>query len=240
MNKAIPTTEQYALAFKRECASAYPQVDDFERRLGYAIDRVNLECMARILACPVKANPPNWQHGRVIYAAVRRYLATLAQRIPVTLLDIGTAKGFSAIVMAQALCDAPHSGHVVSLDIVDPLARVARNSVAECTGLLLTVPEFVRHWPGHTRIEFAGGGALHWLARNVARINVAFVDGKHNYAAVSQEIAHIARVQHGGDVCIFDDVHLKPVRDAIVDFGRYDLEFLDVLPHRAYAVGVRV
>ena len=60
-----------------------------------------VEAAARVLACPLKANPPNWQHGRVLYAGYRAYLAGLQRRV--LLLDIGTAKGFSAAAMSNRL-----------------------------------------------------------------------------------------------------------------------------------------
>jgi hypothetical protein len=64
----------YQDAFELERQQAYPVVDAFEARMGYALAKDRYEAAARVLACPVKRNPPNWHHGRIIYAAARKYL----------------------------------------------------------------------------------------------------------------------------------------------------------------------
>ena len=50
---------------------SYPVVDEFEQRMGFAVDRERLEDAAGVLACLLKKNPPKWQHGRVLYALAR-------------------------------------------------------------------------------------------------------------------------------------------------------------------------
>src|SRR3990172_8581667 len=93
----IPPVEAYEAACALERTRRYPLVDDFEARQGFALDRARLEAAARVLACPIKARPPNWQHGRVLYALTRRYRLTAEG--PLYCLDIGTAKGFSALCL---------------------------------------------------------------------------------------------------------------------------------------------
>src|SRR5688572_20772364 len=108
MKPTFPSRADYETAFLHESVVEYPTLAALERRMGYAIDKRLLEGDAKILACPVKRNPPNWQHGRLIYAVLRKYLET--QSDPVTLFDCGTAKGFSALCMALALTDAKAEG----------------------------------------------------------------------------------------------------------------------------------
>ncbi len=68
--KNTATKEQYMEIWQRECANEYPVIDGLEKRLGFAVDREWLNSTAYVLTCPVKLNPPNWQHGRVIYAVL--------------------------------------------------------------------------------------------------------------------------------------------------------------------------
>src|SRR5688572_33475015 len=91
------TPDDYQRAFDGERVQEYPVISDFQVECGVALGREKLERAARVLACPVKANPPNWQHGRVIYSAARRYLNGMTG--PVSCMDIGTAKGFSALCL---------------------------------------------------------------------------------------------------------------------------------------------
>lgn len=181
VNAPIPSAAEYEAAFAEECArhEQYAVVDHLETRLGFAIERERLWAAARTLACPVKANPPNWQHGRVVYALARSVLANgrarLTQEPPCIFVDIGTAKGFSALMMAMAIEDhqrgrrdetvnaalsqpgpLPLAGvqRVESWDVLDPTAAVRRNSVLEVDGLK-TLDQYLAPWPRERRrIDF--------------------------------------------------------------------------------------
>ena len=132
MTTETPTNPaSYELAFNSERMNEYPPVDEFEERMGYALERSRLENAARVLACPLKKNPPNWVHGRVLYSLARNYLQG---QIDVSILDIGSAKGFSALCLLWALRDSDILGSVTSVDVIDPEARVRRNTVAELDG----------------------------------------------------------------------------------------------------------
>ena len=230
-----PTTQDYDRAFDLECRVNYPAVTAFEGD-GPALDRTRLEAAARVLACPVKAHPPNWQHGRILYTLMRQRLAL--EPNPVTCLDIGTAKGFSALVMRWALDDAGVEGTVLSVDVLDPLARVRRNTVAE-VDRYLTLAETLAPWPEAQRIEFrqmTGVAAL----KSLKRVHVAFVDGKHTFAAVAEEVALLAARQQAGDLVMFDDAQIDGVAKAVgAASSHYEVSRFDLLPHRAYLLGIR-
>lgn len=255
LNRAPQTVsaETYQALFEKERIHVYPQIDALEQRLRVAADRDRLEAAARVLSCPFKAAEPNWQHGRVIYAVVREYVESNAHEyvgqvtggLMFSLLDIGTAKGFSALCAQWALDDAGRFGIVTSLDVMDPLDRVRRNTIAEVDGLK-TLPEILAPWPEADRIRFEQvkapkhmehRGACSWLMKDDSRIYVAYVDGKHTYDAVSWESAAIARRQHSGDVIIFDDFQVPGIAKAIHEMRGYDLEYLASIPgKREYVI----
>jgi hypothetical protein len=155
-----PTTADYEQAFHEERQHFYPQIEALERLCGYALEREKLEFTAKYLACPVKAHGANWQHGRVVYATLRKYLETAPQGV--LCLDIGTAKGFSALCMRWALDASGIEGRVVSLDVLDPAAKVRRNTVLEVDGYL-TLTQTLDHWPEATGIEFRCQTGIDWL-----------------------------------------------------------------------------
>lgn len=234
----IVTADAYARIFAEEQARAYPAVDAFEQRLGYAIPRERLEDLARVLACPFKASPPCWQHGRVLYAVARDYF-TGAGVDAVTVLDIGSAKGFSAMCLLTALMDSNVAGWVTSVDVIPPEARVKRNTVAEVDGLQ-TLAETLAPWPEAQSIAFRESTGIDWLVKHPERVHVAFVDGKHSGVVVRQEGLLLADRQESGDVVVFDDVHIPDVGAAVDSLKRsYELERLQVLPKRAYAIARR-
>jgi predicted O-methyltransferase YrrM len=232
--------EQFEQAFERARAIEYPEIDKFEKLVGYAVSRERLEEAARVLQCPIKANAPNWQHGRVLYALARQYIAW--QKTPTTFVDIGTAKGFSACVLTWAIADAGAQHRVVSLDIVDPEAFVPRNSIVE-TETLKTVAQFVEPFvaPG-VSVEFHGGGAARWLIKQGRNehLGFAFVDGKHTFQAVTFEAIELQKHQRKGDVIVFDDAQIGEVHDATMQLRSYRRESLFLSStRRGYCVAIK-
>lgn len=233
------SAETYARIFALEQAQSYPVVDACEARLGYALDRERLEAAGRVLSCPFKAAAPNWQHGRVLYAVTRAYLAGRKGSDPIRTLDIGTAKGFSALCVRLAVEDAGAEAESFSVDVLPPTARVRRNTIAE-VDQLQTLAEILAPYPEAQRITFLQCTGIDWLLANPQRIHVAFVDGKHSGAVVRQEGVLLAARQASGDIVVFDDVHIPDVSVAVTSLHHdYAIEYLQVLPKRAYAMAVR-
>lgn len=234
---ATATQDDYAAIFEAERRREYPAVTMLEQQFGYAVNRDRLEQAARVLACPLKAHAPNWQHGRVLYAMVRQYLAGRSE--PVTLMDIGTAKGFSALCLQWALDDAEALGAVVSVDVLDPNGTERRNSVLECDGPK-TLAEFLAAWPEAVRIYCAQSTGVDWLERHPGRVHVAFVDGKHSGAVVWHEGQLLAARQHPGDLVLFDDVQIDGVDMAVRQLEQfYTVQIVHINDERKYAIGVR-
>jgi predicted O-methyltransferase YrrM len=178
----------------------------------------------------------------VLYALTRRALgpalATYAAQ-PVTLVDIGTAKGFSALCLEWARRDSGLLGRVVSLDVIDPAARRLRNTIADCDGPK-TLAELLAPWPEAEAIEFRHEPADAWLARSTDRVVLAFVDGKHTREAVTREGVLLSARQQPGDLAVFDDLQLPPVAAAVADLATaYDFRYVLASPARIYAIGTR-
>jgi predicted O-methyltransferase YrrM len=240
MKIALDTSHaaEYARIFAEECAQTYPAVDAFEQAMGYAIDRSKLESAARVLACPLKTNPPNWQHGRVLYAVARQYFESLPKETWISTLDIGTAKAFSALCVQWALNDSGRQGQVVSVDVINPRGVQSRNTVAELDGPV-TLYQILEPWPEADSIEFCHCTGIDYLRQGFSRRHFAFVDGKHSGEVVAQEAALLAKRQEPGDLVVFDDVHIPDVAKAVAETKGYDLTYLTAKPGRQYAIARR-
>jgi len=242
MKSIPPHSEQaaYDAAFNRARAVEYPELDRLEQLAGYAVDRARLESAARILQCPIKANAPNWQHGRVLYTLARQYIAW--QKVPTIFLDIGTAKGFSACVLSWAIADAGAAHRVISIDVVEPDTFVKRNSVVECERLM-TVQQFVAPFiAAQVSVEFLGRGSADWLikAPRDTHIGLAFIDGKHTFQSVTLEALSIAKFQCRGDVMVFDDTQIPDVGRATMQLRNYRRDGIYLSgAHRSYCVAVK-
>lgn len=238
--EGLTAKERYDAIFEKEKSNVYHEISEYENECGAGVSLTRLEEAARVLACPLKVNPPSWQHGRVIYATVRRLLKDGDSSG--TFVDIGTAKGFSAVVMGWAVEDAGAKSRVASVDIVDPGARLARNSVLEADGELHSVYDFVRPFKGNLPIEFFGGGSdkfLRTLSQAHERVRFAFVDGKHSYESVTNDVKLLSQMQSKGDVLIFDDIQIDGVMTAVARQTAYDFRSLSAGPMRRYAIAVR-
>jgi predicted O-methyltransferase YrrM len=244
----MPSEEDYARAWAREREHDYADVTRFEQECCFAVDKGKLDQAARVLACPVKANPPCWQHGRVIYSAARRYAAKHGG--PQLWLDIGTAKGFSACCMSwastAARLAAPHLHHwigIVSLDVIDPEARVARNSVADLqSDHYQTVRELVHGFVSEdrSRLNFVKADSVEWLERLTQRCHFAFVDGRHKFEVVKREIELLSKRQESGDVLIFDDMQVEGVGRAVRQMQGYKWQTVKAHAARWYAVAEKI
>jgi hypothetical protein len=251
---------RYQAAFQAEAARQYPAIQAIVDQLGgdalaggaaFAGTWPFLE-MARKLACPLKVHAPNWQHGRLLYALGRKLSADRppgAYSPHFTFLDIGTAKGFSALCMAWGLSDGGARGVVHSLDVVDPGARVERNTIAELDGLK-TVGELVEQFTpagSNVVLRFHQKPGMHF--NQVVpddRIALAFVDGKHKATDVAAEAAEIGSRQAAGDYILFDDWQIPGVREGVGRFmateagQAYRYTEIQVNAERAWRLAERV
>ncbi len=229
------TRAGYDAAFQAERMNDYPVMDALEARFGYRVERERLEAAARVLACPLKKNPPNWQHRRLIYAVARGYLAS--NRGKQTWVDIGTAKGFSACVMSWAMEAEGFPGDIHSWDIISPYSREPRNSVEDGK----TIHEFTQAYRApDVFIGFGQAGSMKSFPFG-ERINLAFIDGSHSYEGVAADIAFVTARQQPGDVIIFDDLQVPGVRRAVHEpwAALYQIEEIRLLANRIYAIAVR-
>lgn len=240
-----PTAHDYEAAFARECCFEYPYMEIWEEEVGYAIDRGRLEMMARVCACPIKRNPPNWQHGRAVYALARKRIETLPAPQPSrlhTFLDVGTAKGFSALCLLWAIHDANRPDiSVVTVDVIDPGSTAPRNSIRDLDGpcdLMGYMGPFMPQLDGMMMAALCSTG-VDFLQQMVERrepIPFAFVDGKHSEDQVAIEARLLSQVQERGDMILFDDLQMIPVRRAVgrVEALGYRLELIKPCKERTY------
>jgi predicted O-methyltransferase YrrM len=236
--KQTSTETRYRDIFEKEAQNTYPAMDQSEAVIGFSIDKEWLDSVAFALNCPVKTNPPNWQHGRLIYALVRQKVSEGFTDMDSVMLDIGTAKGFSACVIAKALYDSNETLPIYTVDIVDPMAKVVRNTFLEIDGLK-TVPEMLNpRLPVGQRVSYYGGGSaklLDTLVSNGKRVLFAFVDGKHSYASVKYEGEALRMCQREGDIIVFDDCQIPDVERAVDALDGYAFCKIENGP-RKYAV----
>lgn len=222
--------------------SDWPIDQDFK----YKPDPIWLERLALKTQVTVKANKLSWAHGTLIYDYVRQRIAAASTgQEPLLLFETGTARGFSAVVMARALLDAQVAGTIITIDILGNRKRRYWNSITDVNGRLSRW-ELLQDWPAERdRIVSVRGDSKAVLrALDLPRVHFAFLDGKHTQSAVAAETRFVVARQREGDIIIWDDAGANAfpgVASVVEDMRKTNLySILRVQgPTREYAIGVR-
>ena len=184
----------------------YPAIDRYEEACGAAIDGEWFQQLALLTQVAIKRSDICYQHGRLLYATLSRYLRERAHD-HLTIVETGTARGFSALCMAKALADAGATGKIVSFDVLPHDAAILWNCIRDAEGprtradLLHDYAELIERYlvfhRGDTTIELA--------KMSFPRVHVAFLDSVHEYDHVMAEFSSIRDHQAAGDILFFDD-----------------------------------
>ena len=185
---------------------SYPVVDRYEEACGAAIDPEWFHQLALLTQVPVKPSAICYQHGRLLYATLVHYIRTRTHD-HLTIVETGTARGFSAMCMAKALNDTGASGKIVSFDVLPHETRILWNCVRDVEGPR-TRAELLHDYAGliERHVIFHRGDTKRELAKmSVPRVHFAFLDSVHSYDHVMAEFSSIHDRQAAGDILVFDD-----------------------------------
>jgi len=186
-------------------SKTYPEIDEYEQERGAAIDREWFDQLALLTQVVIKRSSICYQHGRVLYAALSRYLRDRNNQ-HLNIVETGTARGFSTLCMARALWDAGASGKIASFDVLPHGEAMYWNCYRDVDGprtradLLSDYTELIERY-----VVFHRGDTRKLAHVSIPRVHVAFLDSVHTYDHVVAEHAAIRGRQHAGDVLVFDD-----------------------------------
>ena len=212
-------------------------------RFGDLPDRELVDELALATQVVPKDEELDWSHGYLLYAALGSYLRRTPSDRPVTIFETGTARGFSALCMAQALRDAGRAGTILTVDVLHAERPIYWNSIADVAGPRTRL-ELLARWSElvEDHIVFLRGDvdiALEQLG--LARIHFAFLDAEHTYDAVRRELAFVTAHQRPGDVIVCDDYtpsafpEIVRAVDELGASGGYELETYVSSDVRGYA-----
>lgn len=200
------SADDYLRLWHEARSQRFPAIDAYERECGAAIDRSWFEDAALLTQVTVKANALCYQHGRLLYATLRRYIRDHGGG-DLNIVETGTARGFSALCLAKALADAGASGKIVTFDVLPHDQPMYWNCIRDADGPR-TRAELLREYRDllERYVVFHCGDTRLTLSRIVfPRVHFAFLDSVHTYSHVMAEFAAIRGAQQPGDVLFFDD-----------------------------------
>jgi prepilin-type processing-associated H-X9-DG protein len=242
--------DTYLDLFDKSRRVSYPEIDRFEAVTGYVIDEHWFHNLALHTQVVIKTSELCYQHGRILYSALSKYISDRKEDNSVqniTIWETGTARGFSSLCMAKALADTNSYGTIITFDVLpqsvpffwncidDNEKPKSRCELLEPWGEL--VEKYLVFVQGDTRIEMP---KIH-----SNRVNFAFLDGAHTYKDVMIEFSQIARRQRPGDMIIYDDYNpdqypeLVRAIDEICNGGDYKGYLLRANADRGYMLATK-
>lgn len=238
------SADTYTSLWETERKKEYPEMDQLEKDLEFKIDQPWFHALAKQTQIVIKNSPMCYQHGRVLYTALRHYIANTKPEDQIKIIETGTARAFSAIVMARALKDSGTAGQIFTFDILPHHSKMYWNCIADTEGPK-TRADLIKGWsdlvePYVTFVE--GDTRLNLPKVATGRIHFAFLDGAHTYKDVKNEFDLIAARQKGGDVIVFDDYSADVFEGLVVAVDEgcerlgYDKKVITASDRRAYVI----
>lgn len=143
-----------------------------------------------------KSSLPGYEKGSIrsneasmLYSLIREYKFK-------NILDIGTGKGFSALVFCKALQDENLDGFVDSIDINQNFSY-----------------EIFQKFDLEKYFRFYQGNSNNVVPTLNKIYDFILVDGDHDYTTTRNDFINIFDKLRVGGLCIFHDVYQKPLRD---------------------------
>ena len=185
------------------------EVDEFETSTTFAVSRDWLKQLANRTRVVIKDSPLDYCHGRILYSALRKYINDNEGGIKkFSIVETGTACGFSSICMAKALSDANKDGVIHTIDVLPHETKMFWNLISDTCEGKLTRQELLMPWSSLANcfvVPVQGYGAQTLNRISIPRVNFAFLDGAHTFDDVMAEFLYVQGRQQPGDMIIFDD-----------------------------------
>jgi len=225
--------ETYLQLWKYAKAQVYPEIDAYEDEVGYKIDTDFYNDLGLHTQVCIKGSNICYAHGRVVYSTLRKFIADNPQDF-YTILETGTARGFSALCMAKALQDAGVKGSITTYDIIPHNQLLYWNCIDDHKKGLQTRQQLLEPWRDLLHyIRFISGDTKTTLKRS--EVDFAFLDGGHTYEDVCHEFNRLVNPK----VVVFDDYTPSQFPGVCKAIDETPLKKRYLHAARGYAIGVR-
>jgi len=240
--KPIANRSYYLKKFKEAKKIVYKKIELFEKKNGFALNKKWLNNLALHTQVVKKKNIINFQHGRVLYSLLRKYILENSYN-NVNVFETGTARGFSSICMSRAIIDSKINGNIFTIDIIPNDKKFYWNFIDDHYSKK-TRQDLLSSWPEeYKNINFICGPSRFVLNKiKTNRINFAFIDAMHDYENVINEFNFVMKRQIKNDLIIFDDFNKKKFVEVVLaiktikDLNIYRFDCLESTKDRQYII----
>ncbi len=248
-DKPQASADHYLKIHKNALENENKKVIQFEKEIGFSINKEWFHKVSLITQTCVKNSDLNFNHGRILYCLFCRYVEDniKSKDSNITILETGTARGFSSLCLSKAINDQNIKGKVITLDCIPHNQKMFWNCIEDSKGEK-SREELLGHWEKElSNIIFIQGWTTKTLKNlGLNRINFAFLDAQHSKEAVLEEFEFIYERQKINDIIFFDDVTpdlFQGVCEAVKEISKnypYTIKYLDFDRNRGYALAIRV
>ena len=242
--------QKYLQIFEDIKTKKYDQIDDFINSKNLKeVNKDFINDLALISQVSIKKSEVNYQHGRLIYSILDDYINKQKKKSDKFLfVDVGTAKGFSSIIISKCALDNKISYSVFSFDIIPHFKKIYWNSIKDIDGKLSRA-DLLKDYHEHTNhINYIKGRTKDKFKEisSHERLNFIFLDGSHDYDDVKFEFNFIKEKKKKGDLIFFDDVtkgHFDGVVKLINEIEQnqeYEIETISSTNFRGYAIAKKL
>ena len=245
----IYSKKEYLLLHQKAITRKNLNVEKFEKELGYSIDKNWFHNVSLITQTSIKNSELNFNHGRILYSLVCKYANEKNDLLNqgITILETGSAKGFSSLCMSKAINDLNIKGKVITVDCISHNEKMYWNCIKDSEGKK-TREELLKEWENElSNIIFVQGWTTETLKKmGINRINFAFLDAQHTKEAVLEEFNYVSERQQKGDMIFFDDVTpniFDGVCNAVEEIEKnypYKMDYLPFDKNRGYSLAIRI
>lgn len=245
-NKPIP--QDYYLQLAEKAKKNIPQnfLNEIKDNFKNILQNDFVNELALSTQIVKKKSELQYGHGYLLYSALYKYVQDNPDQ-NYTILETGTARGFSAVMMAKALYDNKSCGKVITVDVLPNNVSIYWNCIHDNEGKKTRL-EILEKWKELVQnyIIFLQGYSDFVLKQlDISRIHFAFIDGSHEYEDVKNDAEFIIKRQKKGDIIIFDDyspdkfIGVVKFVDEITDNNIYSRKIFFSETNRGYAYCVR-
>jgi len=244
--RILASKEDYLSIFNEAKNIKYTDIDKLENENGFKVEKNWLDELALHTQVVIKESPINYQHGRVLYSELRKYIQNDNIK-NINILEVGTARGFSSICMSKAINDdAKINGKINTIDIISNDQKIYWNCIDDLESKK-TRKELLKSWQKElNNISFFTGPSAFVLKKiRFNRIHFAYIDGMHDYFSTKKEFTYISNKQLIGDLIIFDDYSnsfpgIIKLIDQIKNNKSYEITIISSSKDRAYAIAKKI
>ena len=243
LNSEVKGTKEEYVKLYEECLKNPNRIDNFIKANFTNEEENFINDLALLTQITKKSTELNFNHGFLLHEYLKKYLSNSNEK-KIYIVETGTARGFSSIVMSYLLSKYDIEYEIHTIDILPHKTKMYWNCISDPINGKVSREELLIDYKKYVKnIYFHEGQSKDVLKKlNLDRVHFAFIDGEHDYSDIKHEYEYVKKRNSKGDI-IFCDDYIHGRFDGIVKFineiknqNLYKVDVQDSNPDRGYAI----